>query len=295
MDDFRLKVFITAARTLSFTRTAEQLDISQPAVSKHIGELEARYEVQLFTRRGSRLELTDAGRTLLDAAERVADDYRRLEYEMSLCTGQTEGELRLGASTTIAQYLLPPILARFTARFPKVRLSLLSGNSGQVEQALDDHRIDLGLVESVSRRQGLHYTLFRPDELVLVARPAGRYARTETVTPETLCRIPLVLRENGSGTLEVISAALAERGIRLSQLHVVMRMGSTEGIKGFVRNSDAMAIVSAFSVVAVSLKNALRIVDLEGLTLLRDFVFVHSEAHPARLVRQFMEFALANL
>ena len=243
MDDFRLKVFITAARTLSFTRTAEQLDISQPAVSKHIGELEARYEVQLFTRRGSRLELTDAGRTLLDAAERVADDYRRLEYEMSLCTGQTEGELRLGASTTIAQYLLPPILARFTARFPKVRLSLLSGNSGQVEQALDDHRIDLGLVESVSRRQGLHYTLFRPDELVLVTRPAGRYARTETVTPETLCRIPLVLRENGSGTLEVISAALAERGIRLSQLHVVMRMGSTEGIKGFVRNSDAIMVL----------------------------------------------------
>lgn len=294
MDDFRLKVFITAARTLSFTRTAEQLDISQPAVSKHIGELEARYEVQLFTRRGSRLELTEAGRTLLDAAERVADDYRRLEYEMSLCTGQTEGELRLGASTTIAQYLLPPILARFTARFPKVRLSLLSGNSGQVEQALDDHRIDLGLVESVSRRQGLHYTLFRPDELVLVARPGGRYARTESVTPETLCRIPLVLRESGSGTLEVISAALAERGIRLSQLHVVMRMGSTEGIKGFVRNSDAMAIVSAFSVVDELRSGALRIVDLEGITLLRDFVFVHSEAHPARLVRQFMEFALAS-
>lgn len=134
MDDFRLKVFITAARTLSFTRAAEQLCISQPAVSKHVAELEARYGLQLFTRRGSRLELTDAGRTLLDAAERLADDYRRLEYEMSLCTGQTEGELRLGASTTIAQYLLPPLLARFAARFPQVRVSLLSGNSGQVEQ-----------------------------------------------------------------------------------------------------------------------------------------------------------------
>lgn len=97
MDDFRLRVFITAARTLSFTRTAEQLCISQPAVSKHVGELESRYGLQLFTRRGSRLELTEAGRTLLVSAERVADDYRRLEYEMSLCTGQTEGELRSGA------------------------------------------------------------------------------------------------------------------------------------------------------------------------------------------------------
>ena len=290
MDDFRLRVFITAARTLSFTRTAEQLCISQPAVSKHVGELESRYGLQLFTRRGSRLELTEAGRTLLVSAERVADDYRRLEYEMSLCTGQTEGELRLGASTTIAQYLLPPILARFTTRFPKVRVSLLSGNSGQVEQALGDHAIDLGLVESVSRRQGLHYTPFRADELVLVARPGGKYARTESVTPEALCRIPLVLRENGSGTLEVIIAALADRGIRLSQLNVVLRFGSTEGIKGFVRHSDAMAIVSAFSVVDELRSGALRIVDLEGLTLLRDFVFVHNEAHPARLVRQFLDF-----
>lgn len=290
MDDFRLRVFITAARTLSFTRTAEQLCISQPAVSKHVGELESRYGLQLFTRRGSRLELTEAGRTLLASAERVADDYRRLEYEMSLCTGQTEGELRLGASTTIAQYLLPPILARFTARFPKVRVSLLSGNSGQVEQALGDHAIDLGLVESVSRRQGLHYTPFRADELVLVARPGGKYARTESVTPEALCRIPLVLRENGSGTLEVIIAALADRGIRLSQLNVVLRLGSTEGIKGFVRHSDAMAIVSAFSVVDELRSGALRIVDLDGLPLLRDFVFVHAEAHPARLVRQFLDF-----
>lgn len=295
MDDFRLRVFITAARTLSFTRTAEQLCISQPAVSKHVGELESRYGLQLFTRRGSRLELTEAGRTLLVSAERVADDYRRLEYEMSLCTGQTEGELRLGASTTIAQYLLPPILARFTTRFPKVRVSLLSGNSGQVEQALGDHAIDLGLVESVSRRQGLHYTPFRADELVLVARPGGKYARTESVTPEALCRIPLVLRENGSGTLEVIIAALADRGIRLSQLNVVLRLGSTEGIKGFVRHSDAMAIVSAFSVVDELRSGALRIVDLEGLTLLRDFVFVHNEAHPARLVRQFLDFVRVGL
>lgn len=295
MDDFRLKVFIAAARTLSFTRAAEQLYISQPAVSKHVGELESRYKVQLFTRRGSRLELTDAGRTMLEAAGRLLDDYRRLEYEMSLCADQTGGELRLGASTTIAQYLLPPILARFAARFPQVRVSLLSGNSGQVEQALGDHAIDLGLVESVSRRQGLHYTLFRADELVLVARPGGLYARTESVTPEALCRIPLVLRESGSGTLEVISAALAERGIRLSQLNVVLRLGSTEGIKRFVRHSDAMAIVSAFSVVDELRSGTLRIVDLDGLPLLRDFVFVHAEAHPARLVRQFLDFARNDL
>lgn len=294
MDDFRLKVFIAAARTLSFTRTAEQLFISQPAVSKHIGELEAHYKVQLFSRRGSRLELTPAGETLLSCAERLADDYRRTEYEMSLCTGCVEGELRLGASTTIAQYLLPPILARFTARFPGVRVSMLSGNSDQVEQALGGHDIDLGLVESLSRRQGLHYTLFAPDELVLVARTGGAYARTDSVTPDCLRQIPLVLREGGSGTLEVIKTALGKAGIRIPQLHVVMRLGSTEAIKAFVRNSDAMAILSVISVVDELRSGVLRIVDIDSLPLTRDFVFVHAEAEPSAPARQFMSFALAD-
>ena len=291
MDDFRLKVFLAAARTLSFTRAAAQLCISQPAVSKHIRELESRYKVPLFDRCGSRLALTEAGRTLLASAERLSEGYRRLEYEMSLCASRVEGELRLGASTTVAQYVLPPVLARFTARFPGVRVSMRSDNSDGVEQALLHGEIDLGVVESIRRRQGLHYTLFRHDELVLVARPGGPYARVETVTPETLCRIPLVLRENGSGTLEVIAAALGAHGIRLPQLQVVMRLGTTEGIKAFVRHSDAMAIVSVASVVDELRSGALRIVDIEGLPLTRDFLFVHAAAEPARLPGQFISFA----
>lgn len=295
MDDFRLRVFVAAARTLSFTRAAAQLFISQPAVSKHIGELESRYKVQLFRRAGSRLELTDAGRTLLDGAERLLDGYRRLQYAMSLCSGQAEGELRLGASSTISQYLLPTVLAAFTGRFPGVRVSLLSGNSAEVEQALAAGTVDLGMVESVSRRQGLHYTLLAPDELVLITRPGGPYARSEAVTPEALCRIPLVLRESGSGTLEVIAAALAAAGVRLSQLRVVMRLGSTEGIKHFVRNSDAMAIVSVISVMDELRSGSLRIVDIEGLTLRRDFQFVLTEAEPQGVVRQFRDFFYASL
>ena len=294
MDDFRLKVFITAARTLSFTRTAERLYISQPAVSRHIGELESRYRVPLFVRRGSRLELTAAGQVLLEAAGRISDDYRRLEYEMSLCANQAEGELRLGASTTIAQYLLPPALARFTARFPGVRVSVLSGNSGQIERALADREIDLGMVESVSRRQGLHYTLFRPDELVLVARPGGRFARTESVTPEALCRIPLVLREDGSGTLEVIAAALAGVGLRLPPPEGATRLGTTEGIKSFVRHSDAMAILSVISVVDELRRDTLRIIHIEGLTLTPDFSFVALAAEPVPLARPFADFALPD-
>lgn len=168
MDDFRLRVFITAAKTLNFTKCAEQLYISQPAVSKHIGELESRYKVQLFERSGSRLALTEAGRVMLEHAERIADGYRRLQYEMDLFTDRLGGELKVGASTTIAQYVLPQVLARFTARFPEVKVSLVSGNSEQVEAALARHDTDLGLVESSARHPGFHYEPFIPDELVLI-------------------------------------------------------------------------------------------------------------------------------
>lgn len=294
MDDFRLRVFIAAARTLSFTRAAEQLCISQPAVSKHVGELESAYRVSLFVRSGSRLTLTPAGQTMLACAESIAAEYRRMQYEMGLCARHVEGELRLGASTTVAQYLLPAMLARFTSRFPGVRVSVMSGNSDQVEQVLEAGGIDLGMVESVSRRQGLHYTPLADDELVLVAGTQGAYARTESVTPEELKQIPLVLREHGSGTLEVIAGALAKVGIRLSMLRVAMRLGTTEGIKSFVRHSDTMAIVSVISVVEELRAGTLRIVDIEGLSLCRRFVFVHADAEPARLARQFADFARAG-
>lgn len=140
----------------------------------------------------------------------------------------------------------------------------------------------------------MHYTLFTPDELVLVARTGGPYARTDAVTPDRLRQIPLVLREGGSGTLEVIKTALGKAGIRIPELNVVMRLGSTEGIKAFVRNSDAMAILSVISVVDELRSGTLRIVDVDSLSLTRDFVFVHPEAEPARLVRQFVDFARAD-
>lgn len=222
MDDFRLRVFITAAKTLNFTKCAEQLYISQPAVSKHIGELESRYKVQLFERSGSRLALTEAGRVMLEHAERIADGYRRLQYEMDLFTDRLGGELKVGASTTIAQYVLPQVLARFTARFPEVKVSLVSGNSEQVEAALARHDTDLGLVESSARHPGFHYEPFIPDELVLIASTKGRYGRCDQVTLAELQTVPLVLRESGSGTLEVISKYLAAADVRLASLRVVM-------------------------------------------------------------------------
>lgn len=291
MDDFRLKVFVTAARSGSFTRCAQELFISQPAVSRHISELEGAFRVALFERRSSGLTLTAAGETLLRLAERVLEGYQTLTYEMNLLTERTRGGLRIGASTTIAQYLLPPLLARFFRRYPEVTLSMFSGNSSEVEQALLDHRIDLGLVENTGRRPELRYEPFMRDELVLVADPRRPCGRRSEVSLEELTRLPLVLREIGSGTLEVVERSLARHRMHLGSLRVVMHLGSTEAIKSFLHECDAMAIVSVIAV-RESLKNGtLKVVDISGLTMEREFSFVRRPGSEGELPQRFMSFA----
>ena len=129
MDEFRLRVFVTAARTLSFSKCAAALSITQPAVSRHIGELEGRFGVPLFVRGASGVSLTKAGELLLSHAERLLSDYQRLEYDMDLLAQTGRGKLSIGASTTIAMYLLPPVLASFMEISDGVEVSMLSGNS----------------------------------------------------------------------------------------------------------------------------------------------------------------------
>ncbi len=108
MSDFRLKVFQSVAKNLSFTKASQELFVSQPAITKHIQELETYYQARLFERQGSKISLTVAGELLLKHSEKILDDYKRLEYEMHLLHNEYIGELKLGASTTIAQYVLPP-------------------------------------------------------------------------------------------------------------------------------------------------------------------------------------------
>ena len=248
MSDFRLKVFQSVAKNLSFTKASQELFVSQPAITKHIQELETYYQVRLFERQGSKISLTVAGELLLKHSEKILEDYKRLEYEMHLLHNEYIGELKLGASTTIAQYVLPPLLANFIAKFPKVSLSLLNGNSRGIEAALQEHRIDLGLVEGIFRLPSLKYLPFLQDELVAVVNAHSKFAVQDEITPEELPDIPLVLRERGSGTLDVFERALSQHNMKLSSLHVLMYLGSTESIKLFLEHTDCMGIVSIRSV-----------------------------------------------
>lgn len=290
MSDFRLKVFCSVAKNLSFTKASQELFVSQPAITKHIQELETTYETRLFNRQGNHIALTDSGKLLLEHCERILEAYKHLEYEMHLLHDQYTGELKLGASTTIAQYVLPPLLGQFIRKFPQVKLSLLNDNSREVETALQEQRIDLGLVEGIYRQPTLKYTAFLKDELVAVVHTHSKLELPDEITPDDLLHIPLVLRERGSGTLDVIERALGQHGIKLSALRVLMYLGSTESIKLFLENTDCMGIVSIRSISRELASGAFRIIEIKGMPMLREFNFVRQQGQEGGLSQVFMRF-----
>ena len=294
MSDFRLKVFQSVAKNLSFTKASQELFVSQPAITKHIQELESTYQARLFDRQGSKISLTEAGKLLLEHCGRILEDYKRLEYEMHLLHNEYTGELRLGASTTIAQYVLPPLLASFIKKFPQVNLSLMNGNSREIEAALQEHRIDLGLVEGVFRLPNLKYSHFLDDELVAGVHTKSKLSLPEEITSKDMLSIPLVLRERGSGTLDLIERGLSQCGIKLSSLQVLMYLGSTESIKLFLEKANCMGIVSIRSISRELASGIFRVVEVKDMPMFRDFSFVQQQGQEGGLAQVFMQFAMHN-
>lgn len=289
MVDFRLRVFISVAQHLSFTKASKELYISQPAVSKHIQELENGYGIQLFERVSSSIRLTTAGELFLRHARHIVQGYTSLKADMNLLNNNYSGELRIGASTTIAQYVLSEILAKFILRFSEVKVVLHTGNTQQIDQLLLEHKIDVGLVEGESRKRDFRYSLLGRDELVLVTSEHTKSA--ECVTIQELKQLPLVLRENGSGTLEVIERAMENHKIKLSELNLIIQLGSSESIKQFLMNSSAYAIISIAAVSRELIEKRLKIIDIEQMEMEREFSFISTTGSHNEIVEQFVHFA----
>jgi len=290
MIDIRLKVFRSVALNLSFTKASQELYISQPAISKHIRELEREYDVSLFDRMGNKIALTPAGQKLLEHANCILKDYQRLEFEMKALQNNCSGELHMGASTTISQYVMPAIMADFHRRYPNIRLSMLSGNSREIEAALDEGRIEVGMVEGIKRLPQLKYTSFMDDELVAIVSTKNKFHLPDTITLDQLLGLPIVIREFGSGTLDVIQKELGNRGRSLSDLHIEMNFGTTEGIKHYVEHTDCVGILSIRSVSMEIYNGVFRIVEIENLDLNRSFALVEKRGESSPLVEKFKNF-----
>ncbi len=292
LTDFRLKVFKTVADRLSFTKAAAELLISQPAVTKQINGLERLLGKPLFLRHGNRISLTDDGVRLLEYANRILALYGELRDAFVEEQGAFSGEIRLGASTTLSQYVLPGLLAKFRKLYPDVRVTLFNGNTEQIERQIADGKLDFGMIEGTASNPALHYELFMDDELVLVTSASNTSFTREEITAADLPALPLVIRENGSGTLDVLSRELSRHGLSLRQLHIEMQLGSTESIKHYLFYSDTFAFVSVQAVLDELAANRLRVVEVGDMELVRRFSFVTAHGQRSRLTDLFKQFCL---
>lgn len=291
MYDFRLRVFQSVAWNLSFTKAARELNVSQPAITRHIKELESAYGTKLFERSGNRISLTAAGRTLLTECDSLLEGYERLNYRMNLLNDKRVGHIRIGASLTIAQYILPELLACFCKDYPDISTELIMHNTVEIEEMMLAQKINMALVEGMSRKPELKYTPFLKDEIVAVARP-DTVSGGEPLTIDRIRDYDLVLREHASGTTQFVLEALKRAGIGYSDLKVKMHMGSTEGIKLFVENSDAVGLLSVYSVRRELHDGRLRIVDFGDFSIDRDFCIVQSQGDTSEINRLFVNYMI---
>lgn len=244
MADRRLQVFHAVAKNLSFTKAADALFMTQPAVTFQIKQLEEQFNTRLFERGHARISLTPAGELVLQYAEKILGLTDEMETCLSEMTGEMRGPLLVGASTTIAEFMLPRVLGEFNALYPQVRARLIVANSETIENRIAEHTLDVGLIEAPAKSSGLASEICCDDELMVICAPEYPLAGLPEVTPKMLQEYEFISREPGSGTREVTDAYFGAAGIRPESLKTVMELGSPEALKGVVSTGLGFAIVS---------------------------------------------------
>ncbi|MBS1525353.1 MAG: LysR family transcriptional regulator [Bacteroidetes bacterium] len=292
--DFRLKVFYMVAQRLSFTRASAELFITQPAVTKHIKELEQQLNVRLFKRNGNNISLTTAGKVLLHHTEKIFQTYAELETELAQLSNIEAGTLHIGASTTVAQTILPRLLALFKKTYPAVTFTFTQGNTDYITQQVLAEKVDIAIVEGAAHYPQIAYAPFAKDEIVLVTRAGNQLSKNPEITPKKLTTIPLVVREAGSGTLDVIFNALSAVQINPKDLQIEIQLESSIAIKEYLLYSETATFLSIQSVLSELKYNQLTIIDIKGLQIFRTFEFIQLQGKYTNLTELFKRFCLSN-
>jgi DNA-binding transcriptional LysR family regulator len=266
-----LAIFHAVAQAGSMTLGAERLDISQPAVSKQVHELERALGLGLFDRIGRRVRLSQAGEILADYARRLFALAHEAEEAMADVRAVGRGRLVLGASTTIGAYLLPGVLAEFARRHPEIDLLVAIENTEQVHRRLAGHELDVGLTEGFVEEEDLEAEIFGCDELVVIAAPGHPLAGQSRVSLSAIRQEAFVLREPGSGTRAVEERALAHMKVPIREARA---LGSTEAIKRVVAEGVGLAILSRLAVRAECAAGTLAVLPVAELRIERPLYLV---------------------
>jgi DNA-binding transcriptional LysR family regulator len=282
----QLRIFVAVAEREHVTRAALALNLTQSAVSAAVSAIEARYATQLFNRIGRRIELTEVGRQFLVEARAVLARAGAAETALADLAGLKRGALAIAASQTVANYWLPPLMQRFRTAHPGIALSLKINNTENVAAMVYDGSADFGFVEGDVDNPALSITPVGADELVLVTSPALAPARRRPITAEDLRKMRWVFRERGSGTRAIFEAALAELGVAVSALDIVLELPSNEAVRTAVEHGAGAAALSRLAVQPALASGSLVALKLD-LPKRQFFVLRHSERWVSQAEREF--------
>jgi len=291
MADRRLQVFQTVARLLSFTKAAEELHMTQPAVTFQVRQLEEQFNTRLFDRTHNRISLTDAGKRVHECADRIFELYAEMDNSVRELTGDISGVLILGASTTIAEYMLPVLLGDFKAKYPDITIRLKVANTDGIVSQVENNTIDLGVVEASVNNKNLVVEKCRTDHLVLIVPPGHELSQEEIVPIQRVADYPFICREEGSGTREVMIESMHDAGVSTSDLNIVMELGSLEAIKGAVESGMGVSILSNATIQKELKLGTLVAVQIDP-PIDRPFSFVHQkQKFRVRAMDELLNFA----
>ena len=294
IENFRIRVFRAVAQHLNFSRAAEELLLTQPAVTQQIKALEDQFGVPLFERGGGHIALTPGGKALLPFAEKMKELSDQAVVSVAEAFGQQAGALTLGASQTIGQYLLPTFVAGFRRTNPKVRVTACSGNTDEMLEALLARKIHLALIEGPEQRKDLHIEPFMEDHMILVVPASHGWANHE-VELEDLKSEPLLMREFGSGSRRVVEQALSKAGVKTKDLTISMELDSTEGLLSAVEAGLGITFVSRWAVRNQLSLGTLKVARVHGLKLSRRFSMAYAAGpEPTGAIGTFRRFLLTQ-
>lgn len=289
----RHEIFMEVAAGMSFSKAGRVLFISQPAISKHIKALEDHYKQTLFERKGNNIKLTTAGSILYSHLKEAKKIQSKLQFDLSTLTNKfnAKGELKLGASTTVALYIIPKILSGFHQKYPDIKISLLNRNTDTIVKALLDEDIDIGIVEGKKKMSTIIYQPFIKDEVVAVCSAKSEIAKRRNLSIKEFIQKPIALREQGSGTLAAVKDCFEKYGIKMSELKVGIRLAGTEALKNFLREDNCIGFLPRGSIKRELKDGDLVPIKIEGIKIERNFFFIQRQgSNNNELNKSFVKF-----
>lgn len=273
IENFKLRVFRVVADTLNFSKAAEELHLTQPAVTSQVRTLEEGLGIALFDRVGRNATLTPAGKALLPYVRQIETLTSDAIAALAPFGAQEGVELNIGASHTISVYLLPKLLPMLVRDWPKLRIHVVSGSTNEILNALATHQVSIGLIEAPGHRPDLKIEVFSEDELSLILPPSHRWAKKTTLRAAEIVQEPILLRESGSGMRRFVEDYLEQNGVLSQQLHTNVDMNSTEAIISAVEAGLGIGFVPVMALDKAKLTNSIKIVPLENGPIKRQLSF----------------------